>query len=146
MQADEVDRGRGERVLQGHLGQAAVAGSAHPAGGDRLVDGALGARADGVFCLPGLGGLLCTGAVLIVVVVTKFRAGAWIAILAMGFLFIVMKLIHKHYDTVSRELEARAAEEGVRISAVGPRAVRLVTHLDVTRADAERAASVLATL
>lgn len=41
---------------------------------------------------------------------------------------------------------ARAAEEGVRISAVGPRAVRLVTHLDVTRADAERAASVLATL
>lgn len=41
---------------------------------------------------------------------------------------------------------ARAAEEGVRISAVGPRAVRLVTHLDVSRADAERAASVLATL
>jgi threonine aldolase len=41
---------------------------------------------------------------------------------------------------------ARAAEEGVRIAAVGPRAVRLVTHLDVTRADAERAASVLAGL
>jgi threonine aldolase len=41
---------------------------------------------------------------------------------------------------------ARAAEQGVRIAAVGPRAVRLVTHLDVTRADAERAASVLAGL
>ncbi len=41
---------------------------------------------------------------------------------------------------------AAAAAEGVRISAVGPRAVRLVTHLDVTRADAERAASVLAGL
>ena len=41
---------------------------------------------------------------------------------------------------------ARAAEEGVRIAAVGPRAVRLVTHLDVTRADAERAATVLARL
>ena len=41
---------------------------------------------------------------------------------------------------------ARAAEEGVRIAAVGPRAVRLVTHLDVTRADAERAAAVLSEL
>ncbi len=41
---------------------------------------------------------------------------------------------------------AAAAEEGVRIAAVGPRAVRLVTHLDVTRADAERAAAVLARL
>jgi threonine aldolase len=41
---------------------------------------------------------------------------------------------------------ARAAEEGVRIAAVGPRAVRLVTHLDVTRADAEKAAGVLSRL
>jgi threonine aldolase len=41
---------------------------------------------------------------------------------------------------------ARAAEEGVRIAAVGPRAVRLVTHLDVTAADAERAAVVLSRL
>ena len=39
-----------------------------------------------------------------------------------------------------------AADAGVRIAAVGPRAVRLVTHLDVTRADAERAAAVLARL
>ena len=41
---------------------------------------------------------------------------------------------------------ARAAEEGVRIAAVGPRAVRLVTHLDVSKADAERAAVVLGRL
>jgi threonine aldolase len=41
---------------------------------------------------------------------------------------------------------AAAADEGVRIAAVGPRAVRLVTHLDVTRTDAERAAAVLARL
>jgi threonine aldolase len=41
---------------------------------------------------------------------------------------------------------AAAAEAGVRVSAVGPRAVRLVTHLDVSRADAEKAASVLASL
>lgn len=44
------------------------------------------------------------------------------------------------------ELVAAAAEEGVRIGAVGPRHVRLLTHLDVTRADAEHAAKVLSRL
>lgn len=39
-----------------------------------------------------------------------------------------------------------AAAEGVRVSAVGPRTVRLVTHLDVSPADVERAATVLARL
>ncbi|MBY0285738.1 MAG: APC family permease [Mycobacteriaceae bacterium] len=56
-------------------------------------------------------GLLCTGTVLIIVVVSKFLVGAWIAILAMGGLFVIMKAIHKHYDTVARELEAQEAEE-----------------------------------
>jgi amino acid transporter len=56
-------------------------------------------------------GLICTGTVLIVVVVTKFMAGAWIAILAMAALFGIMKLIRKHYDTVARELEEQQAEE-----------------------------------
>jgi threonine aldolase len=41
---------------------------------------------------------------------------------------------------------AAAREEGVLVSTVGPTSVRLVTHLDVTRADAERAAKVLAQL
>jgi threonine aldolase len=39
-----------------------------------------------------------------------------------------------------------AREGGVLLSPVGPRAVRLVTHLDVTRQDAEAAAKVLARL
>lgn len=56
-------------------------------------------------------GLTATGTVLVVVVVTKFLAGAWIAILAMGALFVVMKLIHQHYDTVARELEGRDDSE-----------------------------------
>jgi len=56
-------------------------------------------------------GLSCTGTVLVIVVVSKFVVGAWIAILAMGGLFILMKAIHKHYDTVARELEDQAAEE-----------------------------------
>jgi threonine aldolase len=42
------------------------------------------------------------------------------------------------------EVVARAAEAGVRVGAVGPQRVRLLTHLDVTREDAEKAATVLA--
>ena len=74
-------------------------------------------------------GLLCTGAVLVVVVVTKFLAGAWIAIIAMGFLFIVMKMIHKHYATVTRELEVRAAEEGDVVLPSRNHAIVLVSNL-----------------
>lgn len=44
------------------------------------------------------------------------------------------------------DVVARAAAHGVRLSLVGPRAVRLVTHLDVSREQAERAAGVLAGL
>jgi threonine aldolase len=39
---------------------------------------------------------------------------------------------------------ARAAARDVLVMAFGPRTVRAVTHLDVTRADCERAAEVLA--
>jgi len=49
-------------------------------------------------------GFVCTGTVLIIVLVTKFLAGAWIAILAMGSLFAVMKAINRHYARVAREL------------------------------------------
>jgi threonine aldolase len=39
---------------------------------------------------------------------------------------------------------ARAAERGVQVLAFGPRTIRAVTHLDVSRADCEHAADVLA--
>lgn len=41
---------------------------------------------------------------------------------------------------------AAAADQGVRIATVGPDVVRLVTHLDISREDAERAAAVLGRL
>ncbi len=41
---------------------------------------------------------------------------------------------------------AAAADQGVRVTTLGTTRVRMVTHLDVTRADAERAAAVLAKL
>ena len=43
-------------------------------------------------------GLISTGAVLIVVLITKFLAGAWIAILAMATIFFIMKGIRRHYN------------------------------------------------
>ncbi|QLL09383.1 APC family permease [Mycobacterium vicinigordonae] len=60
-------------------------------------------------------GFLATGAVLLVVMVTKFLAGAWIAIVAMGLLFVLMKAIRRHYDGVSRELAEQAAAHGDEI-------------------------------
>jgi amino acid transporter len=60
-------------------------------------------------------GFTCTGTVLVIVVITKFLAGAWIAILAMGGLFVIMKMIHRHYDTVARELARQAEVEAGEI-------------------------------
>jgi hypothetical protein len=82
-------------------------------------------------------GFICTGTVLIIVVVTKFMAGAWIAILAMGALFVLMRAIRKHYDTVARELEEQqAAEEGGIVLPSRNHAVVLVSklHLPTLRA------------
>ena len=56
-------------------------------------------------------GCISTGSVLIVVLATKFLAGAWIAILAMGGLFVMMKAINRHYAAVSRELTPVEAEQ-----------------------------------
>ncbi len=50
-------------------------------------------------------GLAMTAVVFVVVLLTKFLAGAWIAILAMAACFLVMKGIRKHYDRVEHELE-----------------------------------------
>ncbi len=56
-------------------------------------------------------GLTMTGVVLVVVLVTKFLAGAWIAILAMGGFFLLMRGIRSHYDRVSRELAIEAEDQ-----------------------------------
>jgi hypothetical protein len=49
-------------------------------------------------------GLGMTAVVLVIVLVTKFLAGAWIAILAMGTFFLTMRGIRRHYDNVGIEL------------------------------------------
>ena len=49
-------------------------------------------------------GLAMTASVLVVVLVTKFLAGAWIAILAMIIFYAILTSIRRHYDRVEEEL------------------------------------------
>ncbi len=80
-------------------------------------------------------GLICTGTVLIIVLITKFAAGAWIAILAMSGLFVVMKAINRHYATISRELTAVGEQREIILPSRN-HAVVLVsnTHMPTLRA------------
>jgi amino acid transporter len=49
-------------------------------------------------------GLIMTGFVLVVVLVTKFSQGAWISIVAMIVIYLIMSAIRGHYEQVAREL------------------------------------------
>ncbi|GAA1702149.1 APC family permease [Kribbella yunnanensis] len=48
-------------------------------------------------------GLTMTATVLVIVLITKFTHGAYIAIIAMAVLFLLMKGIRRHYDTVGKQ-------------------------------------------
>jgi len=74
-------------------------------------------------------GFVATGSVLIVVLITKFVAGAWIAILAMASLFVVMKGIRRHYDVVVRELAEQAVEQSEMVLPSRNHAIVLVSKL-----------------
>jgi amino acid transporter len=52
-------------------------------------------------------GAAFTGIVLVIVLATKFLAGAWIVVIAMPLLYLLMTGIHRHYGQVSKELEWR---------------------------------------
>jgi amino acid transporter len=56
-------------------------------------------------------GLGMTAIVLVIVLITKFLAGAWIAILAMGTFFMIMKGIRRHYDNVATELTVEETDQ-----------------------------------
>src|ERR1700733_4843816 len=81
-------------------------------------------------------GFVATGAVLLVVMVTKFLAGAWIAVVAMTLLFGMMKLIRKHYDAVSQELEQQNVDDHDVVLPSRNHAIVLVSklHLPTLRA------------
>lgn len=58
-------------------------------------------------------GAVMTGVVLIIVLITKFTRGAWIAILAMAVLFFIMGWIRRHYERV--RAETAATDEDVNL-------------------------------
>jgi len=78
-------------------------------------------------------GAVMTGFVLMLVILTKFLAGAWISIAAMVVIFLVMIAIRRHYDHVASELAP--AEERPTLPARN-HAVVLVSkvHLPTLRA------------
>ncbi|WP_420116661.1 APC family permease [Micromonospora sp.] len=50
-------------------------------------------------------GMAMTGTVLVIVLITKFLLGAWIAIAAMAVIYVLMLAIRRHYDRIAAELE-----------------------------------------
>ncbi len=88
-------------------------------------------------------GMAMTGTVLIIVLVTKFTHGAWIAIAAMAIIYLVMLGIRGHYDTVARELDP--ADDRVMlpprnhavvlVSKVHQPTLRAVAYAQATRPD-----------
>ena len=58
-------------------------------------------------------GLCMTALVLVIVVITKFLTGAWIAIAAMVVFYVLMTAIRRHYDGVAEELAATTEDDSV---------------------------------
>jgi hypothetical protein len=86
-------------------------------------------------------GAIVTALVLVIIVVSKFTEGAWIAIVAMGVLFAMMRGIRKHYDLVNEELVPEDADDVlpsrvhavVLVSKVHKATLRAVNYARATR-------------
>jgi amino acid transporter len=86
-------------------------------------------------------GAFVTSLVLVIILVSKFTEGAWIAIVAMIVLFMMMKGISKHYDRVRRELVPEEDEDIlpsrvhaiVLVSKVHKATLRAVAYARATR-------------
>lgn len=95
-------------------------------------------------------GMGLTGAVLIIVLITKFLLGAWIAIVAMGVIYLLMLGIRRHYDTVAEELEPAEGRPVlparnhaiVLVSKVHRPTLRAVAYAQATRPDTITAVTV----
>jgi amino acid transporter len=79
-------------------------------------------------------GACVTGVVLVIVLISKFANGAWIAVVAMGVFWLTMNGIRKHYDNVA--LELTPDEEAAMTLPASNRSIVLVSklHLPTLRA------------
>jgi amino acid transporter len=95
-------------------------------------------------------GMILTGAVLVVVLITKFLLGAWIAIVAMLVIYLLMLGIRKHYDRVAAELQPTEERPVlpsrnhavVLVSKVHMPTLRAVAYAQATRPDTITAVTV----
>jgi hypothetical protein len=95
-------------------------------------------------------GLAMTGSVLVVVLITKFTEGAWIAITAMVVIFVLMRAIRRHYDRVVAELVPQEADTVlpsrnhaiVLVSTVHLPTLRALAYARATRPDVLEAVTV----
>ncbi|WP_106402047.1 APC family permease [Actinocorallia populi] len=86
-------------------------------------------------------GLVITGTVLVIVLITKFTHGAWIVCIAMPVLFLLMRGIRTHYDRVAVELEPDEGEYAlparnhaiVLVSKIHKPTLRAVAYARATR-------------
>ena len=81
-------------------------------------------------------GLAMTATVLVIVLITKFLLGAWIAIAAMIVIYVVMTAIRKHYDRVAAELREAELNRDAMVLPSRNHAIVLVSklHLPTRRA------------
>lgn len=75
-----------------------------------------------------------TGLVLVVVLISKFTHGAYLALVAMAVMYLMMTLIRKHYEAVNQEVELVQDSDRVLPSRV--RGVVLVQQLNLPTAKA----------
>ena len=95
-------------------------------------------------------GAVMTGLVLVIVLITKFTRGAWIAIAAMAVFYVLMVAIQKHYDRVSAELQAGDVDGVlpsrnhaiVLVSTLHKPTLRAVAYARATRPDVLEAVTV----
>ncbi|WP_319944059.1 APC family permease [Nocardia aurantia] len=95
-------------------------------------------------------GFTFTAVVLLIVLVTKFLAGAWIAVAGMAMFFVLMKAIRRHYDQVARETEGDEEDmllpgrvhAIVLVSRLHLPTMRALAYARATRADSLEAVTV----
>jgi amino acid transporter len=70
-------------------------------------------------------GAVTTGVALIVILVAKFREGAWITLLALPALFMLFKTVKRHYLRVARQIRT---QEPLTVECVEPPVIVLPTE------------------
>ncbi|MFI8306397.1 APC family permease [Streptomyces sp. NPDC085927] len=98
-------------------------------------------------------GAFFTGLVLVVVLISKFTHGAWVALLGMGVFYALMTVIRRHYDRVAEEVAAPEGPNGdmvrpsrvhsiVLVSRIHRPTLRALAYAKLMRSDSLEALSV----